>query len=221
MNGEASGRITVVLDDVAAASAPLAWSSALARTLERELQVVYVERTAVLAAAALPITQALAHAAAAWMPFSAADVERGYRLQAARLHELMLEVGQQHALQPSLRIVRGALHDVALDVDGRSDLVLVGAAALLPAAARQPLQRCLSVLVWSDDTEQGMQLVKFAARCAQSLGAMAHVVHARAPVDAIDLRRAEADLLVLPRNAVSARVLASARRPLLLVGRKG
>ncbi|HET7526537.1 MAG TPA: hypothetical protein VFK10_11400 [Burkholderiaceae bacterium] len=220
MNAEAGGRITVVLDDVVAAAAPLAWSSALARALQRELQVVYVERTAVLAAAALPITQALAHAAAVWMPYGPADIERGFRLQVARLRELMRQVGQQHALSPSLQIVRGALHHAAMDVDGQSDLVLMGAAALLsPSAA--PLQRCRSVLVWSDDSEQGAQLVEFAMRCAQSLGATPHVVRAKGQLDVGEVQTAQADLLVLPRAAVSARVLAGARRPLLLVGRKG
>jgi len=220
MTAAAGGRITVVLDDVAAAPAPLAWSSALARALQRELQVVYVERTAVLAAAALPITQALAHAAAAWMPFSEADIERGYRLQVARLQELMRQAGQQQALRPSLQIVRGALHRAAMDVDGQSDLVLVGASTLLPAAAA-PQQRCRSVRVWCDDSEQGLQLAEFAARCAQWLGATPQVVHSEAPVDALELQRAQADLLVLPRAAVSARVLAAARRSMLLVGRRG
>jgi hypothetical protein len=220
MNARAGGRITVVLDDVATAAALLAWSSALARSLQRELRVVYVERTAVLAAAALPLTQALAHAAAGWVPYGPADIERGYRLQVVRLQELIRQAGERHALQASLQIVRGALHHAAMDVDGQSDLVLVGGAALLPAPT-PPVQRCRSVLVWSDDSEQGLRLVEFASRCARSLGATPRVVHAKAQIDVLELQRAQADLLVLPRTAVSARVLALVRRPLLLVGRKG
>ena len=216
---EPAGRITVVLDDVVAAATPLAWSSALARALQRELRVLYVERTEVLTAAALPITQALAHAAAPWVPYDQADIERGFRLQVVRLQELMRRVGEQHALRPTLQIVRGALHHAVMDVDGESDLVLVSAAALLPTAA--PLQRCRSVLVWSDDSESGLQLVEVATRCALSLGATPRVVHAKAQVEEGDMQRAQADLLVLPRAAVSARVLAGVRRPLLLVGRKG
>jgi hypothetical protein len=218
MNAATERRIAVVLDDVAAAAAPLAWSSALARSLQRDLQVVYVERTSVLAAAALPITQALAHPGAAWAPYGPADVERAYRQQVVRLQELMQRLGLQRALRP-LQIVRGALHHAALDVDGESDLVLVGAAALLSGAPAVETH-CRSLQVWADDSEQGLRLVEFATRCARSLGAAPRVVHAATRVEPGEVERARADLLVLSRAAVSARVLAVARRPLLLVGRK-
>ena len=213
MNAAAERRIAVVLDDVAAAATPLAWSSALARALQRELQVVYVERTSVLAAAALPMTQALAHPGAAWAPYGPADVERAYRQQVVRLQALMQRLG----LQRSLQIVRGALQHAALDIDGESDLVLVGAAAPLSGApaAETP---CHSMQVWADDSEQGLRLVEFATRCARSLGAAPRVVHAAAQVEPGEVERARADLLVMARTAVSARVLAVARRPLLLVG---
>jgi hypothetical protein len=216
----ASRRIAVVLDDVAAATTPLQWSSALAHALQLELLVVYVERTSVLAAAELPITQALAHAAAGWVPYGPADVERGFRLQVTRLTELLRQATSQHAVRSSLQIVRGALHRAVMDVDGESDLVLVSAASLLPHATGS-VQHCHSVLVWSDDSEQGLQLVDFATRCAQSLGATRHVARSGAQLDAGEIERARADLLVLPRAGVSARLLASVRRPLLLVGRRG
>lgn len=216
----ASRRIAVVLDDVAAAAAPLQWSSALAYALQRELLVVYVESTSMLTAAELPITQALAHAAAAWAPYGPADVERGFRLQVTRLTELLRRATSQHAVRSSLQIVRGALAPAAMEIDGESDLVLMSAAALLPDTTASVLH-CHSVLVWSDDSEQGLQLVDFATRCAQSLGATPRVVHSKAQLDAGEIQRARADLLVLPRAGVSARLLAKVRRPLLLVGRKG
>lgn len=219
MNASMERRIAVVLDDVAAAAAPLAWSQSLARTLRRELRVVYVERTSVLEAAALPITQTLAHAGAQWARFEPADIERAYRLQLARLQELMQRLGLQQALR-SLQVVRGALQHAALDVDGESDLVLVSAAALLPGTPPLGRLRCHSLMVWSDDSEQGLRLVEFATRCAQSLGATQRIVHTTGPLDPGEIERARADLLMLPRERASARVLAAARRPLLLVGRK-
>jgi hypothetical protein len=216
----AQGRIAVVLDDVIGAAAPLQWSSALARALHRDLLVVYVESASVLSAAAIPITQALAHAGARWAPYGPADIERGYRIQQGRLRELMRQAGLQHAVRSSLEVVRGALHDAAMAVDGESDLVLMSGAALVPDALRS-LGRCRSLLVWSDDSEQGLRLVEFATLCAQSLGATHRVMHAKQQLDPAEIERAQADLLVLPRAGVSAQLLASARRPLLLVGRKG
>ena len=220
MSPAAPGRITVVLDDVGAAAAPLQWSSALARALQRELLVVYVESASAMSAAALPITQALAHAGADWAPYSPADIERGYRIQLQRLREWMRQAAAQHAVRSSLEVVRGALHDAVMAVDGQSDLVLLSGVALAPGAARG-MRRCHSVLVWSDDSEQGLQLVEMATRCAQSLGATRRVVHAKKQLDSGEIERAQADLLVLSRAGVSAQMLASARRPLLLVGRKG
>jgi len=214
----AAPRLAVVLDDVAAATAPLAWSSALARALQRELQVVYVESTSVLDAAALPIARALAHLGAGWAPYGPADVERAYRQQVVRLQALMQRLGLEGALR-SLQIVRGTLHGAALDVGSQSDLVLVSPFARWPAApAGAP--RCHSVQVWADDSEQGLLLLELATRCARSLGATPRVVRARTQVEPGEVERARADLLVLSRAAVSARVLAAARRPLLLVGRK-
>ncbi|HEX6018046.1 MAG TPA: hypothetical protein VFZ28_08085 [Burkholderiaceae bacterium] len=214
----AAPRLAVVLDDVAAAAAPLVWSSALARALQRELQVVYVESTSVLDAAALPIARALAHLGTGWAPYGRADVERAYRQQVVRLQALMQRLGLEGSLR-SLQVVRGTLHGAALDVGSESDLVLVSTAARWPAApAGEP--RCHSVQVWADDSEQGLLLLELATRCARSLGAMPRVVRARTQVEPGEVERARADLLVLSRAAVSARVLAAARRPLLLVGRK-
>jgi hypothetical protein len=75
------------------------------------------------------------------------------------------------------------------------------------------------VLVWSDDSAQGLQLVEIATRCAETLGATRQVMHARAQVEAGEIERARADLLVLSRASVTAALLAGVRRPLLLVGR--
>jgi len=208
-------RIAVVLDDAAGAALPLEWSSALAQSLQRDLQVIYVESTSVLNAAALPITQALAHAGARWQAFGPRDVERGYRLEAERLRALLQQSSAHHTVRGSLEVVRGDLHQAAWQVGAAVDLVLVGGASAAALTARA-VQRCRSVLVWVDDGgEETEQLVSLARRCAESLGATARIV--RAELSAVN--QGPGDLLVLPRARVSALVLARLRRPALLVGR--
>jgi hypothetical protein len=212
-----TGHIAVVLDDVAAAAALLEWSSALAQSLRREVRVVYVESASALAAATLPLTQALAHAGASWVPYGPQDVELGYRVQLVRLREMLRQAAERHAIHGSLQVVRGALHAAALELNEQSDLVLVGAAAPVLGAARS-VQRCHSMLVWADDSEQGLQLVRVATLCAQALGATQRRLHVDVEVDAAEVVQARADLLVMPRQQMSARSLARARQPVLLVG---
>lgn len=215
---QAARQIVVVVTDAAAAAAPLAWSSVLARSLQRELTVVYVESTGALTAAALPITRALAHAGARWVPFGPGDVERGYRLQGSRLRALVQQVAQRQAVACSMQVVRAALHDAVLQLGDEPDLVLVvGAAPLAPAAAA----RCRSVAAWDDSRDDGDPLLqRLLGACTESLGVPRLDVHAGTPAEPPGLDRARADLLVLPRRWLSARLLALARRPLLLVGRR-
>jgi len=65
MSPERSGQVQVALDDAAAGELVLALSSALARELDCELAVVYVESAASVSAAELAVTQVLPHAGSA------------------------------------------------------------------------------------------------------------------------------------------------------------
>lgn len=62
-------RVLAVLDDASVAGALIEASCALAQLVRRELQLVYVESAAALAAAALPQSRVLAQAAHAWTPW--------------------------------------------------------------------------------------------------------------------------------------------------------
>jgi len=208
--------IALVLDDLVGAAAPLAWGSALARELHRELHAVYVENTSALAAAALPITQVLAHAAAVWTPYGIADVLRAHRTQLARLAERLQRASEQHHIRSSLQVVRDTLHHAALALDDHSDLVLVSRGTLSPASERS--LACHTVLVWAEDGERGSRVQALAARCAASLGAARCTLRSEADVTAAV--QAIGDLLIVPRWRASATLLARARGPVLLVGRQ-
>ena len=55
MNMQRQGSVLMLLDDAAVAAALLDASCALARLMQRELQLVFVESSAALAAASLPV----------------------------------------------------------------------------------------------------------------------------------------------------------------------
>lgn len=216
--GRARLRIACVLDDVAAAAAPLAWSAVLARALQRELLVVQVESEPALAAAALPATRVLAHPGAEWAPFDLRDVERAYRVQRTRAQQLVQQACTAHHIRGSLEVKRGTLHHAAMDIGQDADLVLVAGAAPMAFEIAQRSRQCHSVLTWADESPPGSGLTDLAAQCASSLGATHCVMRVRPQADALELLKASADLLVVPRARLPLDVLARARRPLLLVG---
>ena len=73
MNAPRHGRVLMLLDDAAVAVALLDASCALARLMQRELQLVFVESSAALAAASLPVTRVLVRSAPHWAPLAPED----------------------------------------------------------------------------------------------------------------------------------------------------
>lgn len=214
--GVGAHRLAVVLDNLTGAGASLAWGSVLARELGRELLAVYVESTSALAAAALPVTQALAHGAAAWVRYDTADMARAHRAQAARLSEQLRRASAQHHICSSLQVVRGTLAHAAIEVDERADLVLLGAQAL-SSNGKRPLP-CRTVLVWVDGGERALPVRGIAQVCAQSLGAVIRTLRSEADVAAA--MQAVSGLVVMPRALASPVLLGRARSAVLLVGSK-
>ena len=121
-------RVLAVLDDASMAETLLEASCALAQLVQRELQLVFVESAAALAAAELPSTRVLAQAARTWTPLAPEDVERGWRVQAARLRALAEQATTRRTVSWSMRITRGALRQTALALRDETDLLLVAAA---------------------------------------------------------------------------------------------
>lgn len=211
-------QVLMVLDDAAVAAALLDASCALAQLMRRELQLVYVESRAALAAAALPSTQVLARSAQAWAPLAPADVEQGWRAEAARLRTLAARAGARHAVGWSMRVMRGALAEAALALRAESDLLLVaGAAAPFEAArrARRP-----HIVALDDGQAAGRQALQVAAQLAQAIGAKLETrkLATQPPAAAW---AGDADLLVLPAQALAALPAGEAHPALLLVGSGG
>lgn len=208
-------RVLAVLDDASVARALLDASCALAQLVQRELQLVYVENAAALAAAALPATRVLAQAAHAWTPLAPEDVERGWRAQAARLRAQAERATARHPVNWSMRVTRGALHQTVLDLCGETDLLLVAAAPAHAAPADAPLKRA-PVCALDDGSAAGQEAVRLAGSLAQALGAPLRVFRIDGQPGLP--RLGSARLVVAPALRLSAPAVAELRVPLLLVG---
>lgn len=224
--GDGAGpQVLAVLDDTAGSEALIEWSSALAHALQRPLALVYVESAPALAAAVLPFTQVLAHAGAQWAPFGAEEVERGYRVHAARLRALADRITPRLAVRWSLRSVRGVMPHAAVQLIEETDLLFVGSAgAALPqpgrgAAGRAPSAPVVGVL--DDASPAAERCLRVGRQLAQALNGRLLCVPVAPELASEDARRqldaVRADLLVLPAAWARAQRLANSRRPLLVV----
>jgi hypothetical protein len=220
MTTEPPRQILALLDDAALAAQVIEMSSALAQHMRRPLEVVYVESAAALLAAALPFTQVLRPGGAQWTPFEPGDVERGYRSQAARLRALIERVTLGRTVDWSMRVMRGALPEAAIEGPARSDLMLVAGAARAQALApvRWPGRRRRSVVVaLADESAAGERAREVAEQAARALDA-ALTVRRLAGEAGASAPRLDCDLLVLPRSLALRSLLARLIQPALLVG---
>jgi hypothetical protein len=222
----AAAQVLALLDDAACGAALLELASPLARVLQRELSVVYVESARSLVAAALPCTQVLAHSGLQWMPLQPGDVEQGFRAHEARLRELTARIALRDALHWSLRVVRGNLGEAAARLQSESDLLLLAhAPPLQPRSSRTAPQprRPPVVATLGDGDDASRRALQVATQLARALQGVVQVAHidtvARLPEQPDRLRAlAHCDVLVLPRATLDAVTLALLRCPVLLVG---
>lgn len=210
MTAPASAQVWAVLDEASAAAALLEISTKLAQLMQRQLQLVYVESAAALAAAELSATRVLGHASARWAPFAPPDVERAWRAQALRLRSLAERASQPKAVTWTLRVTRGALCDAALQLLADADLLLVGGAAANFTLARNRAARPV-VAVRHDGDAEGEEARRIAARLAAALNARLVEI----PIDA--QRVGAVDLIVVPAGLVTEAMLAATSAPMLLV----
>lgn len=215
MNDAPERRVLALVDDAALARHVIELSSAVARGLRRPLEVVYVESAAALLAAALPDTRVLAPGGAQWRPFAPLDVERGYRAQEARLRALTERITLRQSVHASLRVMRGALPQLAIELHAQSDLMLLGGAAF---EAAWPARRRRVVTVLDDATPAGERARRVGEQVAQALGASLDARRANADTVARLVQASRGDLLVLPRGLVAPKAVAALAQPVLLVG---
>lgn len=212
----ARAQVLALVDDARTARALLDISSVLAQLMQRELQVIYLENAAALAAAALPATQVLAAASGRWAPLAPLDVAQGFAQEADRLRALAEQAALQRAVQWSMRVMRGALPEAARSLMRQSDLLLVAGGVSrfsLPAAQL----RCRAVTALDDGTAAGAQALQVAARLTAALGAQLRQQTVVAG-SAWSLS-GPADLLVLPQALQPALARHRETRPAtLLVG---
>jgi hypothetical protein len=210
--------VLALLDDAATAVTLVEWSAALARALQRELSLVYVESARSLVAAALPLTRVLAPGRVQWQPLAPADVELGFRVQAARLREMAARIGARDALHWSLRTTRGELADTARRLAAEADLLLLppplGFGSALGPTLPFGAHRRPALLVLADPRAEPPRALQVARQLAQALSGTVEV----APVDADRIAATRADLVVLSRLPDEPALLARLRCPMLRVG---
>jgi hypothetical protein len=211
--------VLALLDDAALARDVIEMSSILARQLQRPLEVIYVESAPALLAAALPFARVLAHGATQWAPFAPEDVERGYRAQAQRLRELTERLLTHQAVTWSMRVMRGALQQIALELQSQSDLIVIARAtgAALPTLRRPQRGRRPIVTALVDDSAAGQMACEVAKQIVQALGGML-LVRQTAAAGITPALVGRCDLLVVPRSLVQPGDLARLEQPALLVG---
>lgn len=204
--------LLAVLDDAAAgAAARIEWAAVLARALGRSLALVHVENPLALHAAALPQTQALAHAGAEWQPLDAEDVERGWRAQAARMRTLAIGIAKRHPVSWTLRTVRARWPGVALELSAQADLLLVG------SAPRRAVTSAVLLLDGADGA--ATRALPLARELAQVLAAPLQVLAWHAGDEAaLRAQAARTVVCLLPRERATPSWLLDPPCPLLLVG---
>lgn len=212
---DVAGEVLAVFDDAAASALVLEWSVMLARVTRRDLAVVYVESAVALQAAALPITQVLSHAGAAWAPFGPRDLERGYRIQAERLRTQAEQVARRHAVRCSLRTARGAPAQAALSLAEDAALVLLGGTRPRAAAPGRAVPQVLLLL---DASTPAAPLRALTQALAHGMGGSCTERCVAAEQLPATLAEVRADLVVLPRHLAGREVLAASRQALLIVG---
>ena len=216
------GRIVVAIDDAAAGESVLEPSSLLARLLRRELAVVYVESAVSLLAAALPFAQVLTRSTGAWQPFAPADVEQAFRAQAARLRQLAERAALRHAVDWSLRVMRGSLDEARERLAGESDLLFVGRAPPAQAPAPAIRRRRTVVAVLDEPGEAGERAHRVAARLAEAWNGVVQPIRLEPPAPGPGIaqwlgRGPVPDVLVMPRAAMRPGLRLALPCPVLLV----
>jgi hypothetical protein len=208
--------VLAVLDDAGVAARLLETSAVLAQLMHRDLQIVYVESAAALAAAMLPATRVLARTLQDWTPLAPADVERGWQADTRRLRSLAARSSGPRAVSWSLRVTRGALHEAARALQAQTDLLLVAEAPAAPWMVPGSPHR-QRVLAFDDGSAAGTQALRVAAPLAAALARPWQALSMQAG-DAPWWRVAADDLVVMPAAQFGRATRAGLRAAALLVG---
>lgn len=135
----AAGRVLVALGALSRSQAALRTAGALAAELDAELAGLFVEDINLARLLALPFARELCVLSGELRPLSQADIERGWRRDAAALQQRLAEAAGELQVRWSFRVTRGRMA-TAVGVQAQAiDLVVLGERpAALPEAARVP-----------------------------------------------------------------------------------
>ncbi len=217
-----SRRLVVLLDDAANGIRLLELSCALARTLQRELELVFVEDTRSLSAATLPLARVLPYAGTDWIPLSPQVLEQGYRAHAARLRAIAHRIATQHSVNWSLRIMRSDLARAATDLRGESDLLLLSGTRSLATPPGPARVRRTMIAVTRGPSAADARAMDVARQWAQAMAGMLETLQEDAPTilagtRSLALRGTRPDVLVMSRAGLSVALPQPWTCPVLLV----
>lgn len=188
-------RVLVALDTLSRSQAALRTAGALAAEFDAELAGLFVEDIDLARLFALPFARELCVLSGELRPLSPADIERGWRRDAAMLEQRLAEEAGALSLRWSFRVVRGRRVAEASVLAQAVDLVVLGArAAALPATARVPLPAApVLVLVEPGRPATGIDLgVRLARRSGAELVLLIPAADRAAFEDACQAGRAAA-----------------------------
>lgn len=135
----ASRRVLVALDALSRSQAALRTAGALAAELDAELAGLFVEDINLARLFALPFAREFCVLSGELRPLSQADIERGWRRDAAALQQRLAEAAGELQVRWSFQVARGRMAAEVRVQAQAVDLVVLGErAAALPGAAPAP-----------------------------------------------------------------------------------
>lgn len=132
-------RVLVALDTLSRSQAALHTAGALAAEFDAELAGLFVEDIDLARLFALPFARELCVLSGELRPLSPADIERGWRRDAAMLEQRLAEAAGALRLRWSFRVARGRrVVEASVQAQAVDLVVLAARAAALPETTRVP-----------------------------------------------------------------------------------
>lgn len=156
-------RILVALDASPHSLSGLREALRIARGLGAEVSAVFVEDTALLRTAALPVAQHLRVATATVERLDPTSMERSMRIHAERIRRTVETTAAEYRVNASLTVVRGDVTSELVAASRRADLVVLGKAGA--HTALKTLRRSIAFKVASSASSAVMLVLGEVAGC--------------------------------------------------------
>ena len=197
MSQAARRRVVVVFEPLPAGDAALAAAAALAARLSADLAGVFLEDVNLTRLAALPFAQELGRVSAMLRPIQSQDIEREFRVQAARARSALEAAAAGLRLAWTFEAVRGPGLRPVLELVQALDLVVLAAG---PPLAAPDVARPLAVLF--DGSEAAWRALDAGQLLAAASGVNLVVLVNAAERTMFEAARREVDAWLAGRNAI-------------------